>query len=256
MTIHEGATLWARQTIDSTIFASKPDKWFKIWFYLVNRVNYRDSKKFKRGQCLMKYEWIQANTGATKAQIDMFIRWSKKVQMLTTQKTTRGMIVTILNYNYFQDLDNYKNDTENEMKTIHKRYTNDRGSKVSKKEKKEKKKETTLSSNPENGIPYQEIIDYLNEKTGRNFKVSSPETKTVIKARWNQNFTFENFKTVIDNKTKDWLTNAKYSKFLRPQTLFGTKFEGYLNEKHHPLEGVVGEKTIRTIENLKDLELS
>ena len=81
----------------------------------------------------MKYEWIQDRTGATKAQVDMFIRWAKKSQMLTTQKTTRGMIVSITNYDVFQTLDNYKNDTENEMKTIRKR----QGTKVSKKEKKE-----------------------------------------------------------------------------------------------------------------------
>jgi len=117
----------------------------------------------------------------------------------------------------------------------------------------EEGEETTLSKDD---IPCQEIINYLNLKTGRNFKASTPETKILIKARWDQNFTLEDFKTVIDNKTKEWLTHHKYSKYLRPQTLFGTKFESYLNEKHHPLEGVVSEKTIRTIENLKDLELT
>ena len=121
MTIYEGATLWARQTIESNVFFNKPDKWFKIWFYLVTKVNHKDSKQFKRGQCLMKYEWIQEGTGATKAQVDMFIRWAKKSQMLTTQKTTRGMIVSITNYDVFQTLSNYKNDTKNEMKTIRKR---------------------------------------------------------------------------------------------------------------------------------------
>jgi len=45
-----GATLWARQTVDSEIFYDKPDKWFKIWFYLVNKVNWKDDKKHERGE--------------------------------------------------------------------------------------------------------------------------------------------------------------------------------------------------------------
>ena len=112
-----------------------------------------------------------------------------------------------------------------------------------------------MSGGVENQIPYQEIIDYLNQLTGRNFKASTPETRTVIKARWNQHFVLADFQKVIENKTKEWLTDHKYSKYLRPQTLFGTKFESYLNEKHHPLEGAVSEKTMRTIDNLQNLEL-
>jgi len=46
----------------------------------------------------------------------------------------------------------------------------------------------------------------------------------------NDGFTLEDFKTVIDKKCADWLNDAKMCKFLRPETLFGPKFEGYLNE--------------------------
>ena len=91
----------------------------------------------------------------------------------------------------------------------------------------------------ENSIPYQEIIAYLNQQARRNFRASTPETRIVIKARWNQDFTLEDFKTVINNKTKDWNNDRNYSKFLRPQTLFGTKFESYLNEKQYPEEETV-----------------
>ena len=59
--INGGATLWARQTIDSDIFYNKPDKWFKIWFYLINEVNHKDNKLFPRGSCFMKYDWIIKN---------------------------------------------------------------------------------------------------------------------------------------------------------------------------------------------------
>ena len=75
----------------------------------------------------------------------------------------------------------------------------------------------------------KEIIKYLNEKTNKNYTHKSKITQRLIKARTEEGFTLEDFKTVIDNKAKDW-DNPKMEKYLRPQTLFSTKFEGYLNE--------------------------
>lgn len=123
--IKGGATIWARKTINSDIFYWKPDKWFKIWFYLVNRVNHKRNKQFERGSCFTTYREISDITKATKNQIDQFMRWTKKNEMLTTQKTTQGMILNIINYDIYQDFNNYKNDTENETQTKHKRNTND-----------------------------------------------------------------------------------------------------------------------------------
>ena len=106
--IHGGATIWARQTIESDIFLYKPDKWFKIWFYIVNRVNHKDVKHLKRGEALITYEDIMNKTGATKKQVERFVAWSKKESMLATRKTTRGRIRLVLNYAIYQDLDNYR----------------------------------------------------------------------------------------------------------------------------------------------------
>jgi uncharacterized phage protein (TIGR02220 family) len=78
--------------------------------------------------------------------------------------------------------------------------------------------------------PYQEIISYLNNKTNKNFKHTSKETQKLIKARINQGFTIADFQAVIDRKSEKWLTDPKMVDYLRPQTLFGTKFESYLNE--------------------------
>lgn len=88
-----------------------------------------------------------------------------------------------------------------------------------------------LSGNPTAVfIPYKEIIDYLNKKSGKKFKHNTTKTKDFIKARWNQGFRLEDFKKVIDIKTAEWL-NTDSDKYLRPETLFGNKFEGYLNQK-------------------------
>jgi uncharacterized phage protein (TIGR02220 family) len=79
---------------------------------------------------------------------------------------------------------------------------------------------------------YKAIVSYLNEKAGTNYKHTTAKTRTAIHARLEEGFTLDDFKTVIDKKCADWLCDEKMEKYLRPETLFGTKFEGYLNAKH------------------------
>lgn len=79
-------------------------------------------------------------------------------------------------------------------------------------------------------VPYQEIVDYLNNSAGTNYRASSKKTKDLIKARINEGYTLEDFKVVIEKKTREWINDNKMKAYLRPETLFGTKFEGYLNQ--------------------------
>lgn len=78
-------------------------------------------------------------------------------------------------------------------------------------------------------IPYKEIIEYLNTKTGKNYRDNVQKNKSLIKARWSEGYRLDDFKQVIDNTVKDW-SGTKYAKYLRPETLFGTKFDSYLNQ--------------------------
>ena len=87
---------------------------------------------------------------------------------------------------------------------------------------------TTYPKDPDN-IPYKEIIDYLNSKTGKNYRDNVQKNRSLIKARWSEGYRLDDFKQVIDNMVKDW-SGTKYAKYLRPETLFGTKFDGYLNQ--------------------------
>ena len=83
-----------------------------------------------------------------------------------------------------------------------------------------------------------EIIEYLNEKAGTRYKANSKKTKDLVNARLNEGFTVDDFKTVIDKKVAEWKA-TEFEKFLRPETLFGNKFEGYLNQnivKHRKTE--------------------
>lgn len=79
-------------------------------------------------------------------------------------------------------------------------------------------------------IPYEKIIDYLNRKTNSHYRPTSKATRRLIKARYNEGFTDIDFKTAIDKKCAEWLQDSNMVQYLRPETLFGTKFEAYLNQ--------------------------
>ena len=80
-------------------------------------------------------------------------------------------------------------------------------------------------------VEIEKIIEYLNQVLGTKYTVKSKSTCEKITARLKEGHTFDDFKTVIDKKFRQWGNDPKMSKFLRPETLFAAShFESYLNE--------------------------
>lgn len=75
----------------------------------------------------------------------------------------------------------------------------------------------------------ENIISFLNSTTGSKYKASTDKTRRLIAARLAEGFTVDDFKAVITKKAKEW-QGTDMAQYLRPETLFGTKFEGYLNQ--------------------------
>ena len=80
----------------------------------------------------------------------------------------------------------------------------------------------------------KEIVGYLNAKLGTRYLPANEKTQRLITARFNENkkYTVADFKEVIDKKVKEW-KGTEMEKYLRPETLFGTKFESYLNSNNN-----------------------
>ena len=105
-------------------------------------------------------------------------------------------------------------------------------------------------------IPYAEIITYFNEVAGTHYLLRGKEIKKFIKARWNDGFRLEDFKTVLDKKTAQWKNDSEMSKYLRFETLFSNKFESYLNEVVAPRRNLMNPSGSRyTEEELNNLNL-
>lgn len=108
--------------------------------------------------------------------------------------------------------------------------------------KKEKEKKTIMPVSDEtdcvdspkkqkNKELYSEIVSYLNKKAGTKYRPSTPKTQALIRARESEGFSLDDFKIVIDKKCAEWIGDERMEQYLRPETLFGTKFEAYLNAK-------------------------
>lgn len=78
-------------------------------------------------------------------------------------------------------------------------------------------------------VAFEAIVQDLNSKTGKEYKHTSKQTRNLIQTRWNDGFRQDDFFKVHSNMAAKWLTDPKMQQYLRPETLYGTKFESYLN---------------------------
>lgn len=92
-------------------------------------------------------------------------------------------------------------------------------------------KTTTQTSlvNTTNNTVHKQVIDYLNLKANKKYKHTTPSTVKHINARLTSGYTLQDFYKVIDVKVQEW-KGTSMDKYLRPETLFGSKFENYINQ--------------------------
>lgn len=109
--IDGGCILLSRQILKSDIWR-KPPEYLKIFLYILLRVNHKDGL-FPRGSNFFNFS-DERPSGVTKDQIYKFLSWAKseKVQILATQKSTRGVVIKVNNYDKYQSLENYQRQDE------------------------------------------------------------------------------------------------------------------------------------------------
>lgn len=145
--------------------------------------------------------------------------WSNNVYTLTSKPYPQNKDT--------QNKDTQNKDTQNEGTIINSSIINSINNNSTNKEHSPAKAEPS--------IPYKKIIDHLNEKASRSFKHTTDKTKRLIEARFNEGFDEKDFEQVVDIKVAEW-KETDMAKFLRPETLFGPKFEGYLNQPAPPTD--------------------
>jgi uncharacterized phage protein (TIGR02220 family) len=109
---------------------------------------------------------------------------------------------------------------------------------------------------PEDKPPFGQIVEYLNEQAGKQYRPNGGGTQRLILARWREGWRLPDFQNVILYKSRQWGRDPKMMGFLRPETLFSNKFESYLQEAKtagiNPPAGAVSAHCSKTINNLED----
>ena len=232
-----GAIILARSIIESDIFFNKPDKWFKIWCFILLIANHKDFKRFKRGECFTTYDEICSYTKATRNEVDHCMRWLKQATQITTRKATRGFYINIVNYNIYQKLSHYKSDTESdiksELKAIQKRYRGDTINKNDKNDKNDKneKKEIIIQAELDSSAEIKEDMSTY-KKDGadliKSFESINPACKKMYANKTQrqacddliETYGFDRVKTVIEKTLPKTNTIEYIPVIMTPLQLF------------------------------------
>ncbi|MCP4569481.1 MAG: hypothetical protein GY841_18040 [FCB group bacterium] len=105
--------------------------------------------------------------------------------------------------------------------------------------KKEKSIKPEILENSDNLI--DEIIQDLNQVTGRGFRTQTESYRKLVAGLLRKGFIFEQFHQVHIHRAKKWLGDPKYQEFLRPQTLYGNKFDAYLQAATNGTKTIISE---------------
>ena len=206
----------------------KPIMW-NVYTHLLLMANYNGSMfkgvEVPSGSLITSLDSLSKKTGYTREQIRNTLDNMQLTQLITRKTTHHFTLISINNWELFQGGTNKRNTLDNTQLT-QESHTKEHQSKNNK-EYKEYKNINIYS--PASSDLCKDILNYLNDVTGRKYK-NSKQTNKYIQARLNDGYTLEDFKTVIDKKAKQWL-NTEMNQYLRPCTLFSNKFDGYLNEE-------------------------
>ena len=160
------------------------------------------------------------------------IKKLKNMQNLDIKADKQYSIITIKNWAIYQDPE-IKKDSKEDRQRTGKGQAKDTDNHLNNVENGNGSKEPLSGKEPDaprNGIPFQKIIQYLNDQSGKSFSPKAKNSRRHIQARWAEGYRYEDFKKVVDRKVDAWKGNSEMVDYLRPQTLFGPKFEAYLNE--------------------------
>jgi uncharacterized phage protein (TIGR02220 family) len=222
-----------RKIRECWVWEDKPFSKGQAWIDLVLSANHDDKKVslgnelvlVERGSFITSEVKLMERWGWGKQRVRAYLKMLEQDGMIIKKTDHKKTTITIVNYSDYQD-STYQNQTVNRPPSDHDQTVNRPSSDTN------NNYNNDNNSNNDNKIyiPCREIIDYLNLMAGTAYKNNSKKTQTLIHARFAEKFTLDDFKTVIDKKAKEW-KGTDFEKFLRPETLFGPKFESYLNQK-------------------------
>ena len=199
-----------------------------IWLYLLTHATPRPYKTYFAGQeiTLQAGQLITSrksitecvNSGISDSKVHRVLKAFENAHQIEQQTSNKNRLITLLNWDKYQT-----SEQQNEQPVNNKRTSTEQQANTNR-----ENKNIDNSNNKNINIKeIGEIVAYLNTKAKTNYTPTAKNTIKHITARLNEGYTIADFETVIDNKCTEWL-HTDYAQYLRPATLFGSKFESYL----------------------------
>lgn len=211
-----------RKIVESPVFDN--EKVLKVFIYCLTKASHKNHKQIigtkvvelSPGQFIFGRQSWASTLKINESSIYRYMKLLEELDIITIKANNKFSVVTIVNWGIYQQEDNASEQQMNNKRTTNEQQMNTNNN--VKNEKNEKNKD---------------IVEYLNLKTKKQYKHTSKKTQSLINARLADGFTVDDFKTVIDKKTDEWINDERMNQYLRPETLFSNKFESYLNQQSH-----------------------
>lgn len=200
-----------------------------LFLHCLIKANWKDEefegKIIPKGSFATSISRLSEETMLTSQELRTAIFHLKSTGEINVESNNRYSVITVNNYRKYQ--------STNLNESYHATDKQTEAENVKTESRKGDEDDINNTPFPTSGgritYPYRDIIDYLNKKAGTKFRITSEDTRKHIRERINEGYTIDDFRSVIDKKVNEW-KGGEMEKYLRPSTLFGSKFEGYLNQ--------------------------
>lgn len=223
MGINKGFVLMHRALIEWEWY--KTPNMVQVFLHFLLKANHKAQKwqgidviegSFISGRHKLSYE-----TGLSQQSIRTCIKRLISTNELTIKTTTKYTVFTINSWKKYQSKNQSTSKLTNEQPTTNQQLTtNNNVNNVN---------NVNNNTSPEIIQEITDIIDLLNRETKKSYKSKTVKTRKLINARMEDGYGFNDFEIVIQKKVAEW-TGTEYEKYLCPDTLFGSKFEKYLQQ--------------------------
>lgn len=218
-----------RKTLDNPVVCKDSDH-LAVWSYLLLNATHKEYPAvfagekitLQPGQLITGRKAIAEKFNISESKVQRILKSFEIEHQIEQQSSNKNRLVTMLSWDEYQS-----NEQQDELPVNNKRTTTEQQVNTNKNVKNKKNVKNEI-----NKELIVEIINYLNEVTGKSFSSETKESIKLISGRLTEGRTIEQFRHVIDVKASEWLLDEKMNAWLKPNTLFAqSNFESYMNQK-------------------------
>ena len=201
-----------------------------IWLLILVKANWKDGffqgEPIPRGSFATSLPNLAMEIGLSESTVRRWLKRFEEDGQIEQKVTNRYRVIKVLNYAKYQDIPDDRVNSQMTGQATGLVTGLVTGQMTPNRTNKQSNKETNIDTYTAEA---KLVIDYFNRKTGKALKYTEGNMRH-IRQRMREGFKLSDFEKVIDRKYKEWHGSPKMQKFLRPETLFGSKFDSYLNE--------------------------